>query len=341
MIDLSYVRYILFAFPSGLLIYFLMYPDKLLIWKSIIAGLFSWASSALEKSHVGNDIAGHIRDFSRTANQEVEGIMPFRLKIEWVKEMTPEGFIKNGECIVRMHHHRNQAKNFAVATMAYVAKSLVPRIRSHIDKEVSHSIDFTMTKKILVMRRKEESLDYLISDEYKPMTEKHPEIEKYCSVMEFLDDHGQFVRIFLNELLLLERELFSSFPRKKLEEESRAFLEFLDTTLVSREAGEEVPLIFEGENIRVKILMIAKPEKILSADWTNPYEKRVEEAIQKGIKNIYLLGRGMNTFAVKKVASCFEKRDEVMISSSREYNLHYKGKRVKAICVLLKVLGQE
>ena len=193
----------------------------------------------------------------------------------------------------------------------------------------------------LVIRRDGEGAAFMATKYADELIEKHPEIEKYCSVMEFLDDHGQFVRIFLNELLLLERELFSSFPRKKLEEESRAFLEFLDTTLVSREAGEEVPLIFEGENIRVKILMIAKPEKILSADWTNPYEKRVEEAIQKGIKNIYLLGRGMNTFAVKKVASCFEKRDEVMISSSREYNLHYKGKRVKAICVLLKVLGQE
>ena len=185
--------------------------------------------------------------------------MPYGIKIEWAKEMTPQVFLDKDEIVVKMKYHTNQDWNRVTAVMAYASRGVIPHARPYIDKRVIKSIDFVCVRKVLISGKRTTAVDFFLEDALEPTLQKEPEIKKYYKIMETLDDQGFFTRILLREFIELGREMYGYSPNESLFEETANFVDFLNT-IVIRESGEIVPLEFPGGKIKVDVVLVGRPE---------------------------------------------------------------------------------
>ncbi|RLI81348.1 hypothetical protein DRP04_06405, partial [Archaeoglobales archaeon] len=90
---------LIFAFGF---IYLLLNPEKAEKWGSLLYKLFCFVSLSAEKRYIALNIQGQINSFQKAINKEVEGLLPYGIKIDWVGEdITPESFIAEGKLIIR------------------------------------------------------------------------------------------------------------------------------------------------------------------------------------------------------------------------------------------------
>ena len=141
----------------SLALYFIMNPEKAEKWYSILARCVSNWSQRAERATVASDIQSDINLFSKTLNEKVsDQILPDGIKIQWEKGTTTrEAFLRDNRVIVKMSHHRNQARNFLNATLSYVTTGLLPNARYHLDPIVRRSLDLTVIRKILSERKRD------------------------------------------------------------------------------------------------------------------------------------------------------------------------------------------
>lgn len=323
----------------GLLIYIFKNPEKAEKWYSIIMKVYSHFSERGELAHVASDIQSDINLFSKTISSEIdENILPYGIKIDWMKQTTRESFIEGDEVVVRMKHHNNQARNFLNASIAYVHSGLIPHARPHIDEKVLMSADFTVVKKILTEKKRHSALQIFYNEVLEPEIEKETNIDKYCKIMDGLDEEGLFDILLLRELSNLGIDVYSKTPSKEVKEETRRFVEFLEK-IVTKKPGVDINPTFEGDRIRTSIVLIARPEVYWSKGIV-PYLKWIRKCINKDIKSVYVCARGpLNTSIAKRVPIPLEESSEVRKISEKETKLpFYKGKRTNVICIVLTLI---
>jgi hypothetical protein len=138
----------------SLLVYFIKNPEKVEKWYSIFARSLSFISLKLEKSAVAKDIEADINGFLRDFTPQTrEHILPYGVKIKWVKSTTREAFIKEGKVIIKMRYHKNQAKNFLYTMLEWVNKGLIPEARDLLDKIVLRAADLVFINSILTKKK--------------------------------------------------------------------------------------------------------------------------------------------------------------------------------------------
>lgn len=318
-----------------------MQPEKVEKWSSIIARGFSIFSRKIERAYVARDIQTRINSFADVANSEVGGVLPYRVKIGWVKtkEMTPEAFIKNGEIVVKMGQHHNQAKNLTYATMAYVSTGTIPHARQYINENVVKAIDFTIVKKIFVRERRHDALQIFVDEILGPEAGKNPDLKKYCIIMENLDTRRLFTRVLLREFLGLGAEAYLEISAEGIKEETKKFLEFLEK-IATKGRGVDVPLHFEGNRIRTSLVLIARPE-VRDLYGVDPYLSAVKTSVEKGINSIYILAAGeLNITAAKLVVKQLENSEEIKKIEESGYKMRLGNKHIKAICFLFRRVAE-
>ena len=324
---------LIFAFGF---IYLLLNPEKAEKWGSLLYKLFCFVSLSAEKRYIALNIQGQINSFQKAINKEVEGLLPYGIKIDWVGEdITPESFVAEQMVIIRLRHHKNRDENLIRILSEYLAKALVPEIKHHLKKETKQAIDYATMRKIL--KKAPSALNRFYETVYKPEVEKNREIEEYCKMMEDLDKHGYFTRIFLRELKDLGMEVKDSFPSENIDKEIKEFLQFLHRIAIKKRE-EDVPLQFIGDYIKTCLVLIARPE-IMSLD---PHKERIKKNIFAGVRSFYLLGRGRNVELVKTMAKEIDKWENTRrLDTIQTFKIKYEGKKLNSICLRYIVLSSE
>lgn len=92
------------------LVYLISNPDKAFKWKSEIQRLFVGVSKAARKGTISNRIRSDI--ISSTRKVGLQELAPEDIKIEWVKNETPESFFEGNQIIVRMSNQNNPQKTW-------------------------------------------------------------------------------------------------------------------------------------------------------------------------------------------------------------------------------------
>lgn len=315
--------------------YMITHPEKVEIWSSLTYRLFAWVNSKMECRYIASDIQGKVNLFSKSLSKDAENLIPYGLKIEWVKETEKEAFLKDGQIIVRMQHHGNQDKNFVNAIMAYVPKAVVPQARTYLHETISKSIDFTIMKKILMSQQGNSALDYFNSSIFTPESKRDDLLRYYCSKMERLDERGMFTRMLLQEFLSLARKVYPKYPNDQIFEETSNFTDFLEN-IAGKEPGEDVPLQFEGKYINAAIIIVAKSD-VISYAGIEPYINRINAVIKQNTENIYISAWGTHNVAdTEEVVKQFSKNENIHITSKKYKLPVYKGRRVPAICIIFR-----
>jgi len=284
------------SFVLGLaILYLITHPETAEKWGAILCKLGAYISTRAEKKHIALDVQSIVNSFKKETDREVENLLPYGIKIDWVgEEITPESFISEGVVVIRLGLHKNRDENLIRVLKEYLSQTLVPEIKPHLSESVKKAIDFAVMSKIL--KKAPSARNRFLENEYKPEIDRNQEIKDYCEMMEVLDQQGRFTRIFLRELKDLEGRLSGSLPKDKVDKEIREFLEFLYR--IETKGEQDVPLDFVGEYIKTQIVLVARPE---TTD-IKPHKKRIKDNISKGIRSFYLLARGSNIEWVKMLA---------------------------------------
>lgn len=265
--------------------------EKLAEW---LSKLVTWTGKRAEKTATAMNIQGKINSFIATVNIEVEELLPYNLKIKWVSpEISEQAFIEKNRVVILLSYHQNQDENLSRGTILYMNKAVIPEARPHIHFKLCKAIDLMMTKKALFsFIEARSSFGHFIETILKPETQKDSELKEFCTVIDEIDERGLFTRVLLRELLEIGRRRAGITETGDTVFETGKFTKFLDE-IAKKESGEDVPLSFMGNFIRVAIFLIARSKTRELARELGPemFLHRIREKIKQGVNVIYVFAR--------------------------------------------------
>lgn len=290
---LEYIPYI----PIAVFIFYIFKnPEKIEIWSGLIAQCFSHFSKKAERHSVSADIQAKISSYIK--NYSVKGVLPYGIKFKWVDKENFESFVEEGDVIIIMGKHQNNAKNFLNAVVAYTSQALFPSVRSYLPTEFLIASEVIVQEK-MIREKRSDALSLFKEEIESKRIAQNVEIKKMKERLSRMDTNGYFETILLPEIT------HAGFRLQELEESKRknevhGFITFLEN-IANRSAGDEsAPLRYNGECFHVAIVLIAKHIKMM-AEGIRPYVKRVQEAIGKQFDSIYLMARGDSSKFMEKV----------------------------------------
>jgi hypothetical protein len=291
----------------GLLFYFIKNPEKAEKWGSIIARSLSFLSSRLEKFSVARDIQSDINSFAKKLRFSAESsIVPYGVRVSWVKNVTREAFVKDGKVVIKMAHHENQARNFLYATMEWANRGLIPESRHLLDKSILQALDFTFINKALTESKRHDSRQIFLDEIFEPRVAKGSLADTYCSVFGDLDKIGLFVGVVLPEYASLGRRLGSVIPDEKIRLETVYFFNMLQK-LARKKHGKDVNPNYVGEYINCYIVLIARTETYAMYG-LEPYLGFINKCCREGARSLYVCAIGdSNVSVVKRIRDSYEK----------------------------------
>jgi len=291
----------------GLLFYFIKNPEKAEKWSSLIARTFSFLNSRLERLSVARDIQSDINSFAKKLKFGTDiGVVPYGVKVNWVKNTTRDAFVKEGKVVIKMEHHENQARNFLYALMEWVDKGLIPESRHLLDRSILQAIDFTFVNKALNESKRHDSRQIFLDEIFEPRAPKGSLIERYCSILSLLDQSGLFVGVVLPEYTTLGKRLSSEIRNENIRLETIYFFNMLER-LAKRRSGQDISPSYVGEYIRCHIVLIAKAEKY-ALYGLDPYLSFINKCCEQGARSFYVCAIGdPNVSIVKRIRDAYEK----------------------------------
>jgi DNA-binding protein len=271
-------------------------------------------------------------------NKEIgQDILPYQLKIDWVKQTDRESFIKDNKAVVRLDYHDNENKTFVLAALGFVRESLLPTAKQYIPESIMESTNLLITRR-LIEGFDTHALNFLHSEILIPLFNKEPEIKQKYDELVMLDNYSMFSQVFLPELIRMGNELYPSpINTDVLQEEISGFIDFLHT-IATKDFEEDAPLKLHTKLFHVQIVIVARMDKLL-LQGRSPYIKAVNIGIQTGFKNIYLMARGKNSSVVERIAKHFEKDARVENVHLRSGNVRKvdNPKKIRSLCAFIKV----
>jgi len=309
----------------------LTYQEQLKIIKAWIYGLLKWR----DRQKVASECEGKINLFSKKIGSELIGKEFPKVKIRLVTG-EEEDYFENGNFIIRVKDSGNPNKNLLIVALRFFSKTLIPETKQYLHNTLVKSIDFFSVKRFL--DENAERLNSLFYEEYYyPECQKEPKIKECFGLYGVLDNVGIFNRVFLQELIFLGRKAHFLFEPDdpKITGEVVALLNFLKN-IAGKERGEDAVsgLTFTGKILRTGVVLVAGEEKMILGD-SNPFIWRVNNHLEKGIENIYLMAWGKNIDFLKVIAHDYLDKDP-RIENIKEQSYLIKDGKLKAFLVLYK-----
>lgn len=317
-------------------------PDKAQIWGSVVSGKLASFGGYFRRRAISGKLQGKVNQFADRLEKESSGIMPFRLKVEWVKNVDREAILQEeGIVIVRLGHHHNELqKALALAMHSFSSKAIIPNSRPYLSDTVVCGIDLVTTKKMLHSAKESGSLDYFLDEIVTPAIAADDNLRDKCQVMELLDERGFFSRILLREYKEMGRKMYPRTPDGSSVGECEEFLKFLNE-LATRTPGEEGELDFRNNRIRVAILLVARAETMEKVGY-DAYIRRIQIHRKNRIETVYILGSEDNISYVRQIGELAEKRGLGTIVNNTVCKIKsFRGRPINSICISLSIIPEE
>lgn len=273
----------------GVLIYLLFHPEVAEKWASLVYRVICFITKQGGKKIIKYDIQGRINEFSKVLHKEMPNYEPVGINILWINtDETAMDFFNDNKLVIRMHHHREQDKNFVLASMVFISKTILTKAKKYLSNNQKESLDLFIMKK-LCQKEKPRISEKFFDELFGPKTNSNERIVELLDKYEVIDRVGIFYSVLVQELNFLGQKVFSQPRNRKIIEEVTHFINFLED-YSNREVGDEdVRKEFSGKYCRCGIVIIAKSFKIRIGK-TDPYVQHIESLVDSKLENIYLLG---------------------------------------------------
>jgi len=337
---ISLIKYALSVLSPIAIFLLIIYlnPNKFQHWMHILDDIFYKASSGIPKINsyfdrraVASSIQDTVNDKCEKINKDASDIIPYPLKIEWVKSEDPQAFIQHGETFVRLRHYKNQDRNIVDATMMYLEKALLPDAKVFLDGGLRKSCEYKVGKQILRSMTDTGAYAYYIDNQINPALKNNTDLKQDMDMLDDLDRVGFFTHVFLREIKLTGDKLYDTTPNTDIENDLRSFAFFLRTIAIKR-PEERPPLVFNGRLVRVAIVLVAR-YLYLETYGRKPYIRRISINVQEGYDTIYVTGWGEEF--IEQIIEIKKEIEGKYVTIPRRYNFDVTGNK-KAILLVCK-----
>lgn len=305
---------------------FVAYPEKVEKWVSMMARLVAFASGRAARTHMATDIQSTI-DAQRKKLNTHEEIAPYGVSIKWSNADEVQTDLKENRILVMMRPYTSQSRNLAHVVSVYVPKALLPKARKYVEPNLMCGIDHVVSKSILESNTS--ALEYY-SDEL--MGKIGEEVRSYVVKMDEIHRNGALTRMVLPEL----KRLAVMYPR---EPDDRAFADSMELArvvhgFVTKEAGVDVSPSCVGQHIRMAIVAVARPEKVLQAKTTSHF-MFVEGMLRRDVDHFYIVSTGPLIRYAKELVEDCQRGLNLRELHAEEYMGEFRGNTTKMFCALL------
>jgi hypothetical protein len=280
----------------SLLVLVLQNYDKVLQVSADLLAIFSSISDWSERRAVVNFLQGTINLSASEINRESAGLLPHPLRVEIVKPIDRETFLREGQVVVCMESSRSRDRNLARGALFYVAEDLVRDSRRFIDPVIIRACDFAVTRKMLMSDNRIDALRSLNDEFLDQEARRDADLRSYVLGMDDMDAQGTLTRILLREFADLGPRLSPKLSDIQAERESSGFTDRL-VLLAHKQTGIDVDPTYEGDIIRVGIMPIARAE----VSDIKPYVKYARRCFSNKVPILYVLARGLVNISVARM----------------------------------------
>lgn len=326
-------RILFFILIAFIIIYF-NYGDKIERLLASILKLFSWTGIFTKKLITTHDLQGKLNCAINELKKDRLDLPEKKIKIKWVKNLNRESFIKNGKMIVKLSYSKSTNDNYVRLSMGYIKSAIVPHVRNYMTKDLSDSLDFYYTKKIITLQENKLTLDYYIKSYLSKRLDENNEIQECYSKIEEIDLSGILSRIYLNEIKKIPSKYYPNrLYDPKLVNCVKELLEFI-YTIASRKKSVDVPLHHICSEFNINIALIAKQET--KSQGYRIYKNIIKNILKSNPDSLYFLSKDTNIKFAKSVVERAKKEFNLSKEFSDEYIITEEGKKRKCFCTLLK-----
>lgn len=316
------------GFVALVLLYFLLNPEKVEIWASILWRLLARFPVLVKKAkrrYVQYDLQGRINDFTKVVLTEAPYLEHRRVDVEWVNpgELRKPAFLADGRVILRLHATDNNDENFVRGSYLYISTCLLHKAKRYISKVQREAIDLYVTGKLLE-KEKSHIVNYFLDEYLHPRTTKEDsKLVELFDAFGRLQMSGLFYEIFIQELQFLGEKVFGGRKDPVIHEEVGNLILFLDK-IANRNIGEEVPLEFTGTYCRFSIVMVGKSFNLTTGGevWTRFIETHVTPS---QIETLYLIGNWQVHDVMDAISASVAATYEVMRTIKRQVQIFRDG----------------
>lgn len=199
----------------AVLIYVGMFPEKTEKIVGWLLGLFNFGIKKLRQRSIKSSIQGRISSFARSMNEQVNGIMPYNVRLNFVKEIDRTELDPDKQVvIVRIRDNLNDDRNLVHSMMAFCSTGIVPQSRQFLPEAMNTAIDVTMTRKLLNELKHYTALEYLYKEVLSESGDDDIELrDEFCRIFDDLDESGLFTRVVLEEMRDFGTRIATRYPR--------------------------------------------------------------------------------------------------------------------------------
>lgn len=321
-----------------LIILFLFFGDRMLstverFW-SVSRGVSTFTFKRYTSTKLSNQIL-HATKFMSGINPD---ILPYRIKIKWVKSENIESFLKSGQVIIKIRDDQDINKSFVLAVAEFVRQGLIHNVKRHLrDQPLIQAIDLCAVDKIL-SQAYIESLSYFEKNMLDKMLGENPEISKRFQELKQIDCSGLFLPVFLNEMSKALNSISGQYFIDDYENEVKSFLAFL----IEFCKNKHKKLFYKGKYIQISFGLIAN-KSFISRHGRNAYVEKVRSSLSSGIQTVYLFGWGNRIKTVKQVAERAARAD-MRIKHVKTHLYHHvfeDRSTARAICTELRAFDKK
>jgi len=306
--------------------------DKLVLLLSCFQKAFSSVSKTARKGTISNSIRGRVLKSSKAFHSMGQSIMVSDLKIDWVKEETPDAFIKNNQVIIRMSQSPNPHKNYVTAVNAYVGQALLPKAKRYIDPSIMDMSRLSVSR-LLILNGDSDALDYFDDNILLPAIETDQNANEIFERLKTIDKNGMFLNILLNEYAKAARKVYPDQPDPLLVAESKELLTYLYRIAMGG-VSDFAEFQFNREYFKIHVFLTAN-SRTYAKSGLRPYLKHMSNSLSQGTETLYIFGLGRKMDIAKEIADALRETDFRVAQAIPHYYRHRSikdGHSVRGVC---------
>ncbi|HCA30346.1 MAG TPA: hypothetical protein DEP23_12660 [Ruminococcaceae bacterium] len=281
---------------AALVILLLFFGDRLLTTIESFWAAFRNISSFTFKRYTSTRLSNQILHAAKVINSVNDDLLPYRVKVKWIKSENIESFLKSGQVIIKIGDDDDINKSFVIAVAEFVRQGLMHNVKRHLrDEPLVQAIDCCAVNKIL-SQAYIECLSYFQKNLLDRLL-KNSDFAKHFELLRQIDYNGLFLPVFLNELTKAMRHFHSHYLIEDFEKETLSFLHYL----VNFSKEKYKKLFYDGKYIRVAFGLIAN-QSFISRHGREAYVEKVRSSLSLGAQTVYLFGWEDKIKIVRQVA---------------------------------------
>lgn len=321
------------------LVYLLVHPDKVLVWKGILQSFLIFSQKA-QKDSICNRVCGSIRHATKQMPEEERALFPETVKIEWKdgENETRESFLNGNQVIVRMCRTDNIHKTTSIAALEMAKAGVLANGKRYMNADVSQASDYLVARKLISNISSGQSLGYFDEMYFRPQYDSNAEFRQYFDQLITTDHNGMYVSVFLNETRKMADLLFPEPANVESQKDNLDFLRFLYNLCVR---NNDASFRYVGKYIKVDVAFTGDL-RVLRSQGYDFYVRKCYDALYDRINTVYIFAIGMRTQDAMGVEDLFNEQHPNFANTKRTPYIHvFPDQRKKhGICIEFQKIAE-